>query len=225
MSSLSMMRRAWLAAAMLAGCLSPAGAADNNFPTPGGSTVPGSLQMCLNGLALAVQCPGGIESAKATYKYSSLGNTPAATPTDLFTIAGSATKTIRITKLIIGGVAGTAGQLSPLLVRRSAANTGGTSTAPAIQKRDTTDGAASATIALYTVNPASLGTAVGTMDTCRLLLNLATAAPDVCQFSFGTNNDKEIVLRGATDILAINFAGAAVPATGLVDLDIEWTEE
>jgi hypothetical protein len=33
------------------------------------------------------------------------------------------------------------------------------------------------------------------------------------------------VLRGNTDILAFNFAGAAVPSGGKVDFEIEWTEE
>ena len=195
-------------------------------PTPDGKNA-AIMQVsgCVNLAGFAVPCPGGIESSKATYKYSSLGNTPAATPSDVLTIAGSSTKTIKITKIVIGGVAGTAGQLNPLLVRRSAADTGGTSTAPTAMKRDTNDAAATAALALYTVNPAGLGTAVGTLDTCRLALNLSTTAPDVCQFNFGTNNDKEIVLRGTTDILAINFAGATVPASGLLDIDIEWTEE
>lgn len=167
----------------------------------------------------------GIQSFVRTYKYSSLGNTPAATPTDLFTIAGAAGKVIRVTKIVVGGSAGTAGDLNPLIIRRSAVDTGGTSTNPAAQSRDTANAAASATLTLYTVNPAGLGTTVGTQDSCRLLLNLVTAAPDVCSFTYGINDDQLLVLRSATDVLAINFAGAAVPATGAVDLDVEWTEE
>lgn len=172
----------------------------------------------------AVWTQAGIESQLKTYKYSSLGNTPAATPTDIFTITGSASKTIRITKIVVSGLATTAGQLNPLLVRRSAANTGGTSTAPTPLKRDTNDVAASATLALYTANP-TVGTAVGTLDSCRLFLALATATPDACRFEFGVNNDKMLILRGTSDILAINFAGAAVPAGGIVDIDVEWVEE
>jgi hypothetical protein len=167
----------------------------------------------------------GIQSFVRTYKYSSLGNTPAAAPTDLFTIAGAAGKVIRVTKIVIGGAAGTAGDLNPLIIRRSAVDTGGTSTNPAAVSRDTTNAAASATLTLYTVSPTGLGTAVGTMDTCRLLLNLVTAAPDVCAFTYGVNDDQLVTLRSATDVLAINFAGATVPATGSVDIDVEWTEE
>jgi hypothetical protein len=173
----------------------------------------------------------GIQSFVRTYKYSSLGNTPAATPTDLFTITGSATKTVRVTKIVISGLATAAGQLNPLIIRRSSADSGGTSTAPALLPRDsvnsTTSGtAATATLALYTANPASLGTTVGTLDSCRLFLQVAAGgSPDVCVFSYGTNDDQLTVLRGTTDILAINFAGAAVPTNGVIDIDVELTEE
>lgn len=168
----------------------------------------------------------GIQSFVKTYKYSSLGNTPAATPTDIFTITGSASKTIRVTKIVVGGLATTAGQLNPLIIRRSTANSGGTSTAPTPLARDTLNSAATATLALYTANPASLGTTVGTLDSCRLFLQTATGgAPDVCAFTYGVNDDQLVTLRGTTDSLSINFAGAAVPAGGIVDFDVEWTEE
>jgi len=168
----------------------------------------------------------GIQSFVRTYKYSSLGNTPAAAPTDLFTIAGAAGKVIRVTKIVVGGAAGTPGNLNPLIIRRSAVDTGGTSTNPAAVSRDTTNAAATATLTLYTVSPTGLGTTVGTLDSCRLYLQTTTVgAPDVCAFTYDVNNDQLITLRSATDVLAINFAGATVPATGIVDLDVEWTEE
>lgn len=168
----------------------------------------------------------GIQSFVKTYKYSSLSNTPAATPTDIFSIAGSATKTIRISRIVVGGLATTAGDLNPLLIRRSAPDTGGTCTSQAsnIMVRDTNNSTATATLSLCTANPTT-GTTVGTLDSCRLSLQLATATPDVCVFAAGTSNDQMTVLRGVNDVLAINFAGAAVPAGGVIDLDVEWTEE
>lgn len=173
----------------------------------------------------------GIQSQVRTYKYSSLGNTPAATPTDIFTVTGTAAKTVKVTKIVISGLATTAGQLNPLIIRRSSADLTGTSTAPALLPRDsvnsTTAGtAATATLALYTANPGTLGTTVGTLDSCRLFLQTATGgSPDVCVFSYGTNDDQLTVLRGTTDILAVNFAGAALPTGAIVDIDVEVTEE
>jgi hypothetical protein len=167
----------------------------------------------------------GIQSFTSTYKYSSLGNTPAAAPTDIFTITGSATKVVRVTKIVISGAATTAGDLNPLIIRRSAADTGGTSTAPALLARDTLNTAATAVLALYTVSPTGLGTVVGTVDSCRLFLQVVTAGPpDVCGFTYGINDDQLMTLRGPTDILAVNFAGATLPSGATVDIDVELTE-
>src|SRR5580658_7995356 len=96
----------------------------------------------------------GIQSFTSTYKYSSLGNTPAAATTDIFTIAGSASKIIRVTKIVIGGAnSSAAAQFNPVIVRRSAVDTGGTSTAPTAMARDTLNTGATAVLALYTANP------------------------------------------------------------------------
>ncbi len=165
------------------------------------------------------------EGVRATYSYASQANTPAASPTDIFKIAGSATKVIRITRISIGGIATTAGYLKIALVRRSTAGSGGTATNPAALKHDTSDAAASATLTLYTANP-TVGTAVGTLHASRVFLPLVTAtgsAPLVWDFT--NRNEEAIVLRGTTDILAINGVADTVPAGGVLDIDVTWIEE
>ena len=165
------------------------------------------------------------EGVRATYSYSSQANTPAATPTDIFKIAGSATKTIRITRIAIGGIAGTAGWLKIALVRRSTAGSGGTATNPTAMKHDTNDPAATATLTLYTANP-TVGTAVGTLHASRVFLPLVTvtSAPQTV-WEFTHRNEEGIVLRGTTDILCINGVGDTVPASGVLDIDVTWIEE
>lgn len=161
--------------------------------------------------------------AKPAFRYASIGNTPAATPTDVLTLTGSATKTIRVRRIWVSGLAGTAGLLTPRLVRRAAANTGGTSTAPTPMKMDTADAAATGVLALYTANP-TINSTVGTLGARALFLNLATAGKDAVEWEFPGTYHRGLVLRGALDILAVNFAGAAVPAGGLLDFELEWTE-
>lgn len=172
--------------------------------------------------ALLVSTDGG---SKATYRYYSAGNTPAATPTDVFTITGSATKTIRIKHIKLTGSAGTAGQFVWYLVRRSGANTGGTSTAPTPLKHDSSDAAATAALALYTANPTGLGTTVGNISGVRLFHNVTTAAPDRFIWDFSTRNDKALVLRGTGDVLAINGNGAALPTGAVLDITVEFEED
>ena len=53
----------------------------------------------------------------------------AATPTDIAILPGSASKTILVTKVIVSGTKTTAGLVDVLLIKRSTANSGGTSAA------------------------------------------------------------------------------------------------
>jgi hypothetical protein len=196
------------------------------LPALAQTTYPPAAGCTLAGCTLSYTA-NGIQSQVKTYKYTSLGNTPAATPTDIFTISGSASKTIRITKIVVGGAASTAGDLNPIIVHRSTANTGGSPTNPTPVPRDAiADSTATATLALYTANPATTGTVAGNWDSCRLFLQVTTTgAPDVCSFTYGVNDDQLPVLHGAGDYLAINFAGATLPSGAIVDIDVEWTED
>jgi hypothetical protein len=212
------------AAAALLGVLSgPALAQTSNIGVTGGVNTLGS------GTQAFIQA--GIQSFVKTYKYSSIGNVPAAAHTDLLTLTGSATKTIRLMKIVVGGEnSAGASQRGVQIIRRSTADTGGTSTVPVGLARDTANSAASGALALYTVAPTGLGTAVGTLDSCRLLLNAAGTVPDSCSFTYGVNNDQPVVLRGVLDSIAINFLTTgqgiiSAATTDFIDLDIEWTEE
>jgi hypothetical protein len=70
-----------------------------------------------------VPCDGN----KATYSANILGLVSVATATDIFTIYGSATKTIKILRIGISATQTTGGAVNIQLIKRSTANTGGTS--------------------------------------------------------------------------------------------------
>jgi hypothetical protein len=209
---------------------------DGNAPgSQANSALVGSVSQLVNGsgtLDRGRSAPGTLgvvavssDGVKATYRYYSSGNTPAATPTDVLTLTGSSSKTIRIKKVVLSGYASSAGQFVWTLVRRSAANTGGSSSAGVAAKQDLTDGAATAAIALYTANPGTLGTAVATIRGGRLFHNVTTAQQDKLVFDFCTNQDKALVLRGTSDILAINGNSGTLPSGAALDIEIEWEED
>jgi hypothetical protein len=120
----------------------------------------------------------------------------------------------------------TAGQNFWFLIKRSSANTGGTSAAIPAVPMDSNYAAATATALGYTVNPA-LGTTVGTVRNSMILAPaLATASTtEERNFSFDNLVSSPVVLRGNTQVLAINFNGAAIPAGLTVRCSFEWTEE
>lgn len=171
----------------------------------------------------------GIQSFVNTYKVSLSNQLPAATATDILTITGSSTRTVRVTKIVLSGGATSAGSIQTAVIRRGALDTGGTPTFPNIAKRDLNNSAIAAIVTQYSTNPtvgntASAGT--GTLDTCRLFLQTATGgSPDVCAFTYGINDDQLTVLRGSTDVLAVNLQGSTIPTGGTIDIDVEWTEE
>lgn len=190
---------------------------------PGGTNSIGNLNAPPQGTYIGTVLT---EGNVATYRYEAVGITPAATPTDIFTLQGSASKVIKVKRIILSGEATAAAQIVANLVRRSAANTAGTSTAPTIAQADNADAAPFGAIKLYSVNPTALGAAVATIISRRLGLNPNAGLPATqVELSFGVRNDKPIILRGATDFLAINLAGAALPAGTKLDVAIEWTEE
>lgn len=166
------------------------------------------------------------DGTKVSYSAAAVGITLAALATDIFTITGSATKVVRITRIEITGssTAGSGAVVNLQLIRRSAANTGGTSTSDTAVSHDTTDSTATATVVHYTVNPTLLGAAVGTVRSSRTAFVAAGLSDVPTQWEFGNRPSKAIVLRGTSQILALNIGGITVTG-GVADINIEWTEE
>jgi len=163
------------------------------------------------------------EGTAATYGISAVAVTPAATPTDVVTIYGSATKTVRVKNVTVSGLATTAGSMDVSLVKRTEVNTEGTSSAPTAAKFDSADGSATATVAQYSANPTALGAGV-MLATKKLNMGVAGAG-GVVVFDFATRNDKALVLRGVAQGLAINLNGQVVPADGTISYSVEFEED
>lgn len=169
-----------------------------------------------------------IDNKAPTYGASVVGLVPAASATDLFTLCGSATKVVRVSSVRVGGRATAAASVDISLILRSTANTGGTSTAPNIQKYDSQYPTATAVATAYTANP-TVGTPVGgsgaAMQVNQLFLgNLTTGAPgaDVVHV-YGDRPASQIVLRGVAQCLAVNMNGQSASG-GLMDISVQWTE-
>jgi hypothetical protein len=169
------------------------------------------------------------DGTKATYCASITGLASAASATDIFTITGSATKVVRVNRIRVSATQNTVGYTDILLVKRSTANTVGTSTAPTIVSNDSNNPAGTAVVRAYTANP-TLGTAVGTMRSNKILIN--TPVPSNAQtagtqwpvdWTFGELG-QSIVLRGVAQVLAVNLNGVTLAGSSF-DIAIEFTEE
>jgi hypothetical protein len=165
----------------------------------------------------------------ATYRYSVTQVTPVATPQDFLRIQGSSTKTIRVKKLYIGGLATTLGTMQVNLIRRSTAGTIGSGAVTAITaaKHDPNKGSPTATVNyVQTANWTTEGTSAGQLGSKRLTLAVAaTSDTKFVQWDFCQNCDQPVLVRGTSDWLCVNLGGDAVPAGGKLDIEIETEED
>lgn len=148
---------------------------------------------------------------------------PAATATDIFQIIGSATTTVSINKINISGTQTTGGQTTISLIKRSTANTGGTSTSSTMVVHDLADAAATAVGSIYTANPTT-GTPVGNIRIFSLPLGAVTSTTNnIVQVDFGERG-KPIVLNGVAQAMVIALGGVTLTG-GSINVWIEFTEE
>lgn len=163
------------------------------------------------------------DGSKATFSAGVNSLNLALLATDVFSITGSATKTIRITNMF-AVFSGAGALVTATIVKRSTANSGGTFTTATAVPHDNSNPAATATVRAYTLNP-TLGTLVGNVRSTSTNSPLVsgTTNPAAINFTFGDRPGQAIILRGTGDVLAFNLAG--VTLAGTVTAYVEWTEE
>lgn len=168
-----------------------------------------------------------VDGYRASYSISVLKLAVATGANVIFTLTGSATKIVRVTRVEMSGTcATTAKDINFFIAKYSTAATGGTAgTAPTIVPNDSTNAAATSTAAVYTADPTA-GTLIGNVRSGNLFMSVTggTVAPGLYIADFGNRPAQAIVLRGTTQQLAISLNGENT-ATSVIDINLEITEE
>lgn len=169
--------------------------------------------------------------------YRASGNfTPFATAAlTVIKLTGSASKTVRVTRVAIGGVSTALSSSVFKLIRVSAIGAGGTGVNPTIAKLDTTAGAATAVATHYTTAANAADT---TSEGALLHANVFTTTVTTPTVAYveqhvlfpekagSAMGGQCIVLRGTSEILAItNVAPANLGAGTVLNYSIEWRED
>jgi hypothetical protein len=168
-----------------------------------------------------------------TYAAAFSGYAAYATPTDLFSLIGSATKTVAVINMSFG-IQSTASALQTLdLIRRSAANTGGTATTLTAALHDSTQAAATAVAKIWTAAPA-LGASAGILKSIVAASTTLALGPTLLGTNFTNWNApsplsaddfrRPIILRGVAESLNLNYRGAALTAGFVACGFVEWIE-
>lgn len=184
-----------------------------------------------NVIVSAAATPGSefvasLPALKQTYSAAAT-ITPASAATDFFTLTGSASKTVNVVRAACTGTAASAATTALNAVKRSAANTSGTSSAATAVALDSSNGTAAALGTIYTANPTT-GTAVGTLRSGFLVTTPTSSAIAVqpTVWEFGTRpGEQPVVLRGAAQVFALNAGAATFPTGASLACSITWTEE
>lgn len=164
------------------------------------------------------------EKTRLTYSAAVTGVVTATTPSDVFTLTGSGSKTVRITKINVSGASSVGTNATIIVVKRSSANSGGTSTTMTNVPHDSADAAGTATVRAYTANPTP-GTLVGLVRATRVPCP-AVGTPNITDSVIyeALRGAKELVVRGTSEVVAVNLNSTTV-AGGNFHFYIEWTEE
>lgn len=168
---------------------------------------------------------------KPTYSFSVSGFVPSLLATDIFTITGSALKTVKISRITISGTKTAHSHETFSLIKRSTLNTGGVFIARTAASHDSLSPSSLAVLRTYTTNPLVLGVSLGPIYSDNISLPVKT--PSNAQGNGGsvvpwewtkTSSGQPITLRGVTESLAINLAGLTLTG-GVLNISIEWSEE
>ena len=150
--------------------------------------------------------------------------TTAASATDIFNFKGSSTKTIYIRKIIwkqANYVSTTQHQV--YLIKRSTANSGGTSSAITAVPLDSTFSSATASGVYYTANPTT-GTSVGTLIHVTIIGSSSPINQNYPTLFDSTKGGSPIVLRGTSESVSVNYNGVTDAVGTSAAVDIEWSE-
>jgi len=159
---------------------------------------------------------------KKTYS-ASFNTAPATGPNAIMALSGSATKTVKVTKMRIEGSRSTATYTRMSVPKRSTAFTG-TSTTITSVPHNATDGAATAVVVSFAGVPTN-GTLVGYIWTGFIFMpTITSGVPQTLELNFGNTLDGPIVLNGVNENVSFDLLGVAITGAN-ISWYIEWTEE
>jgi hypothetical protein len=177
---------------------------------------------------------------KVTYSSAFFGFVPFTSATDEVCIAGSASRTIRVDRISIGGTASSIINVPVTVLRRNILDTGGTAATTTanpgittqIASRDTqqaTNLSPTAVLVSYTAAPTINDAAPVLLDSGTMALPATGTTNGVGNLVFDWSRDIENniqvpTLRGVTQQICLNFNGTT-PGTALLNGSIMWTEE
>ena len=177
-----------------------------------------------------------LDSSQQVYRASANFTPTATAAVTMISITGSATKTVRIRRIAIGGVSTAVSGSVLALQKTSALGAGGTTVSPTIAKLDSASATATALVSHYTTTLKATGTTTGMggpLTTRYIGTNVVTTPATVYTDSYvtlfpegGAPIGQALVLRGTAEIIEVqNVTPANLGAGTVYSYCIEWVED
>ncbi len=175
-----------------------------------------------------------LDNGRQVYRASANFTPQATAAVTIISLQGSATKTVRVHRVMMGGVSTAVSASVFQLVRTTALGAGGTTVTPTVAKLDSASAAATAVAQHYTATlkatgagasgpivTRAVGTNVVTTPATAWIEPLAPLFPEA-----GMPVGQAIVLRGVAEFLEIqNVTPANLGAGTVLSYIIEWSED
>lgn len=162
---------------------------------------------------------------KPSYSAAGLVTATASTTGDICAISGSATKTIKVRRVILGGTLGAVETIPVAFLKRSTAYAGA-GVQPTVVPYDSANAAGTAVVETWATSPTA-GTLVGMLADVHVTFPNTTTGigggGGAKEFIFG-QLAQPVVLRGVAQQLGVSYSGTAIN-TAVVNCTFEWTEE
>lgn len=144
--------------------------------------------------------------------------------TDIFTLTGATGKVAKVQHISLTGIQTTASIITVCLVKRSTANTGGTSTTLTAIPIDSVNDAASCVVRAYTANPTT-GTIIGHIQCDKVFVPDAATnkGTDASAFLGNESNGTPIAVIRDGEVLAISLEGATIAGNSFA-CHVRWEE-
>lgn len=174
-----------------------------------------------------------LDCQRATYRAGALFTPEVTGAVTLISVQGSASATVRITRIGISLVATDESAFIAKLQRVSALGAGGTTVSPTIAEMDTGTAAATAVVSHYTTTLKAAGTTVGgpmsTQIVSGQLVALTAnvhATPMAMLFPEGGLGGQAMVLRGTSDYITVqNILPTNMSSGTQIAYFVEWIED
>lgn len=161
----------------------------------------------------------------ATYSATMVPIAPYATPTDLCVLGTNSSTLIKVFHVRVWGTQTTGGVNGFFLVKRRAFDTFAANTAMTVVPHDSYVQPSGADVTFLTAAP-TVGTSLGVVRGADVFVAApAGLGTSLFDFDFGPSTGVQPIILHQNEMLALNFAGVAVPSGMKISCEFNWTEQ